>query len=478
MRCMHAGEVMEDGAQPGAKAGGGSVRLRVGVSLLLITLFLAVGAGAFLLLYGLRTPPARAANGTPAVSVEVLVLRRGEHLERISGYGRARVLRRTQVAAEVGGRVVWVHPELEAGATIQSGQVLVRLDDRDLLDALAIARARLAQAETAKSRLDVDEVAFSRQRDLTREELEIARGELDRTQDLFSRGLASQSALDQQSQLVKRLERLEAELAWRVESVGADRARAEAEIAAQTAAVQQAVHNHERAAIRAPYPARVEARTVELGAILAPGAVVCRVVDPSRVEVPVALPASRFGEVAPGAGVRLRLGEGGPVVWEGTITRTSPGIDARDRTFRAYCEVAGTSAGASAPVPDGAFVVAEVDGRLFTQVIPCPRTAFVGELVYVAVPAPDGADAGGGGSATGADAVVQERRPRVRRWLPEVALVESGLSPGELVVTSNLERVGGGTRVQTMPADVSLDESTAQATEARRDTAVDAPAAE
>jgi hypothetical protein len=44
-------------------------------------------------------------------------------------------------------------------------------------------------------------------------------------------------------------------------------------------------------------------------------------------------------------------------------------------------------------------------------------------------------------------ATIEKRTPEIRRLLPEVALVSSGISPGELIVVTNLEQVADGSTV-------------------------------
>ena len=145
------------------------------------------------------------------------------------------------------------------------------------------------------------------------------------------------------------------------------------------------------------------------------------------------LGASRFGEVEVGATARVRLTEGGPVVWSGTVVRVSPTVNSKDRTFTVYLEV--EAEGDRVPIAPGAFVLAEIDGRVHRDVIALPRIAFVGDSVYVAKEEADG------------EAVVAERRPEVVRVLPEVALVRGGVEPGEKVILTNLEQIADGARV-------------------------------
>ena len=72
------------------------------------------------------------------------------------------------------------------------------------------------------------------------------------------------------------------------------------------------------------------------------------------------------------------------------------------------------------------------------DVMPVPRTAFVEDSVYVAIP-----------TESAGVAKVELRHPTIYRMLPDVALVKSGLSPGEAVILTNLDQVVEGVRVRT-----------------------------
>jgi RND family efflux transporter MFP subunit len=189
-----------------------------------------------------------------------------------------------------------------------------------------------------------------------------------------------------------------------------------------------------RTEIAAPFRGVVERRLVELGARVAPGTELFELVDVSRVEIAVGLPASRFDVVRAGAEVIVRRREGASTAWTGTLARTSPTVDTENRTFAAYVSI--DAHDAPAPIPPGAFVVVEVTGERYDDVIVVPRSAFVGSTVFVAEP--DGEH----------EAVVHALTPVVRATLLDVVLVQSGIETGAQIVTSNVEQIADGSRVR------------------------------
>ena len=201
-------------------------------------------------------------------------------------------------------------------------------------------------------------------------------------------------------------------------------------------AVEKAELDLQRTTVRAPFAGRVVERRISPGARVPAGGVLFTLVDLSRVEVPIALGASRYGEAKAGSAASIRFREAGETVWTGTVARISPTVDDRDRTFSAFLVIEGTPL--SNPVPPGTFVLAEIEGRRFDDVMAIPRIAFVGKRVYLAA-----------GDATD-EATVTSREPEILRMMPSIALVTGGLEIGERVIVTSLEQIAVGATVRVV----------------------------
>jgi len=403
----------------------------------ILALAIVVGGGlGMAALARLKKPPPReaAVGFMPLVGVVSPVLT--EYREKLEGYGRARAMRSANVFAEVAGVVAWIAPQLESGGRVSAGDELLRIDPRDF--ALAVEQAesasRQAMAELERTRADL--LGLADQLKVAQASFESSQRELARAEELAKDDLATANevdilrrAHDLQHRQVVELQSLERSTRPRVLWGEADVARLEA-------ATKKARIDLERTQIKAPFDGRIERRTTELGQRVAPGITLFHLIDLSHVEVPVALPGSRFGEVVVGAAAEIRLREGGDVVWRGEVKRVAPAIDSMNRTFEAYLEVEGESHATS--VAPGSFVVATIDGMLHREVRSVPRGAFVDGQIYLARKTADDPSL----------AVVEAVTPTVRRLLVDTALVDGGLSDGDLVIVTNIERVAPGSRVR------------------------------
>lgn len=198
----------------------------------------------------------------PADAVTATVEARTEPLlERASGTIAS--ARRTTISSKILARIVSI--EVRAGSVVAKGDVLVRLDDRDLKAQLQASREQLRAAQA----------------DLT-----LRRTELARVKELRTANVASQQQLDQ------------ARSAFQV---------AEANVEAAQEHVKDAEVTLSNAVIHSPVSGRVVDRLAEPGDTAVPGAALLRIYDPGvlRLEVPVR--ESLAVTLSPGDSLRIEI---------------------------------------------------------------------------------------------------------------------------------------------------------------------------
>lgn len=112
---------------------------------------LGIAFSIFGWLVGTKPKPAKESQTKVATPVEVLtVAPRQERIDVIAS-GTVRPARQVVVGSEVGGKVIWMSPELVPGGRFKAGQPVIRLDGRDYKLALEqqAAQVRMAQTELA-----------------------------------------------------------------------------------------------------------------------------------------------------------------------------------------------------------------------------------------------------------------------------------------------------------------------------------------
>ncbi len=339
---------------------------------------------------------ATASAQSPAV-VELATVERSPLRETLSLAGSLRAVNDAQLSPRIEGLIAKL--EVDAGAQVQAGAPLLRLDDR--LARLAVealeAESAAAMASRNEAQRRVDEAA----------------------------PLVAQRSLPQTELAVRRAALAEAEAA-----LNAVRAR----LAAQR-------EHLDRHLLRAPFAGVVAARLVDIGEWVTPSSPVLQLVDPEALRLEVQVPQERFAEInadsrveiepdtAPGTRLNARIAARVPV---------SGGSGAR--TF--LLQVVPADAGAALLPGSSARAHLSLDGSASLGI---PRDALLrhpdgGYSVYVAVEAEGGLRA--------------QRRPlQLGRESGQRVEVREGLREGEQVVVRGNESLQDGQPIQARAAE-------------------------
>ncbi|MEM6900106.1 MAG: efflux RND transporter periplasmic adaptor subunit [Pseudomonadota bacterium] len=237
--------------------------------------------------------PAVATRVAPAVMVETDTVEYESALvleERFSGIVQPR--RTSQLGFSSGGRIDRI--TVDVGDRVIEGQMLARLDTRDLGSQLAAAQATVEEA---------------------RANYNLARATVTRQQTLLERGHVSQQRVDE----------VEA-------SANAAAARIEA-AQAQANTLRVAI---DLASIRAPYGGTITARMGDEGAIAAPGVNVLELVETGLLEARIGLPEKAAANLEAGKVYQLASATG---FVEATLRADTGVIDPTRRTVTAVFEI-------------------------------------------------------------------------------------------------------------------------------------------
>ena len=200
-----------------------------------------------------------------------------------TGYVVAR--RQATVSSKATGKIIEVL--IEEGLSVEQGQLLARLDDSIPRAQLELARSEL---EAARRRLAEIQVQIKQ-----------ARLDLQRTEELAERELASRADLDRDGLSVEGL-------IARLESARQDIVVAERSLAVQSQVVEDSM-------IRAPFAGVVVAKAAQPGEMISPVSAgggftrtgICTIVDMDSLEVEVDVNEAYINRVRPGQPVRVAL---------------------------------------------------------------------------------------------------------------------------------------------------------------------------
>ena len=201
----------------------------------------------------------------------------------VSGNGRIEA-DEIDVATKFAGRVAELR--VEEGDMVSAGEVVARMDTRDLEASLKRAEAHVLQAQRA-----VDEARATE--DQQRTQVALAKQQFDRTSYLMQRGNSTQELLDQRRQ---QLDGATASL----NAATARIAQTEHALAAAEHEVELLTVNISDNSLVAPRDGRVQYRVARIGEVLPAGGKVLTLIDISYVYMDIYLPTLDAGQAKVG----------------------------------------------------------------------------------------------------------------------------------------------------------------------------------
>jgi HlyD family secretion protein len=179
------------------------------------------------------------------------------------------------------------------GDMVAAGQIVARMDVRDLEASLKRSEAQFLQAQKA---IDEARAALEQQRS----QVTLARQQLERTTNLIQRDHATRELFDQRQQQV------DAVVAG-LDAASARVAQAEHALEAAAQAVEVTKVNIADNMLKAPRGGRIQYRIANIGEVLGAGGRVFTMIDIASVYMDIFLPTLEAGRVKVGADARIVL---------------------------------------------------------------------------------------------------------------------------------------------------------------------------
>ena len=336
------------------------------------------------------------------------------------------------IAPVMPGRVMEVL--VDRGAVVEAGQPLVRLRDVDYRLQSASARSQLAQA---RARLGIEPGARPPPPDDTPEVRSaasaraLADDNLRRAEELAQRGVFTPAQLDEARARAQQAHDQHASALQNVRGAIAALGAAEAQLSIASTAVNESI-------VRAPFAGEIAARGVSPGEFVTQQSSLVTLVrvDPLRLELQV--PQERVSEVRVDQTVFVTVDAFPDARFEGRVRYISASVD---RASRAMIVEA---------------VVPNADGRLRPGMFVSTRIELGGsQEVAVVPPAAISTSAGVSRAFVVADGHVQERVVTVLERTNDEVVVRVGVTGGETVATSGLDRLGDGIAVTVRSAQAA-----------------------
>jgi RND family efflux transporter MFP subunit len=378
----------------------------------IVAAMITVAILIFAVMMSTREQVVRQKMTLPAPKVNVTTAQVGPTRVRITGEGTVSPLREIDLVPQVGGRVVYMSSAMVDGGMFSEGEVLLRIDPEDYKLAVKAAEARVKDFES-KLMLTEEEA------EAAREEWKLQKGDNDDS--------SPPPLVAKEPQL----------------------AAARAALAGAMADLDKAKLNLKRTEIKAPFDGRISSKSVDLGQFIGVGQKLGAIfsVEAAEISVPlenvdlrwINVPGFTDEDEITSEAIVIATIAGQDVQRPARLMRTEGRIDARTRMVNVIVRV-DRPYDVRPPLAMGLFVRVEFAGVTLSDAIWLPRSAIHdGDTVYIV----DGEDR------------IRFTKVDIARYDRDEVLVRSGLTSGELIVTSPMKIVTEGMKVTYDQPEVS-----------------------
>jgi RND family efflux transporter MFP subunit len=427
-------------------------RLRILLKRLLFFPPVLVGVAVVAYQLATRAPPQQAEPAEIPRPVRVIQVEPVNFVPRALGYGFVQPGKVWEAVAEVAGKIVNRHPDLERGRLLPAATEILRIDPADYELAVRRLEASQSSVEAKLAEIAVRKSNIGNSLSIEQRALDLSRQDLTRKRALLAKGNVSQAAVDQAEEDVLDQQQRAQELENSLALVPAERRVLEADLDLAVAQLHEARLDLERTTIRLPFEGRVADVSVEETEFVNVGQTIAVIDSIDVAEVTAQVAIDRMPPLVPGGvdvsnmtaedlstfprrwglASEVRLASGSlSAAWPARFDRISDTIDPQTRTIGIIVAVDEpyrmAIPGERPPLTKNMYVEVEIRGPVQPGRVVIPRVAVhrrPGESARVYLAGPD-------------DRLVA-RPVKLGPEQGDLVVVDSGLEPGERLVISDL----------------------------------------
>ncbi len=420
-----------------------------------------------------KNEPARTEGKERVQTVRVIGVEKTDIVPRVLAYGYVQADRTWEAISEVSGKVIFVHENLKKGHFIKQGELLLKIDTTSYGLAETKGHADLMNVDAKLKELEQSRRNIERLLATEKKSLAIASQELERKRELFRNGYLSSSDLEKEETnflgrqtAVNNLQNSLDLIPSQQKALLAQKKSGESTVSERQLAVA-------KTEIFAPFNCRLSAVNTELDQFAQAGMVLLKAESVDRAEIPVQLTPLNLLSLMPeqyeemithmpdvamirramaiSAKVRLKVNESLEVKWDGWFSRTSESLDLKTGTLTAYITVdnpyENVIPGKRPPLLTNMYVEVTLKGRTVHQQLVVPRSAVHDSRVFIC----------------NQDNRLEIRPVTVKFHAGDLAVIDSGLEQGQILVLSDVVPAINGMRLKPVVSETDAGELKRQA---------------
>ena len=414
-------------------------------NLALVGLLIGIILLALLIFY--RESPTYNEVDSHPLSLRVIEVQAMPFALAIQGFGITRPAQTWQAVANVAGRVVQRHPQLNSGTLLPAGTLLLSLDPARYQLAIAGAEAELASLAAEGKQLEMETKNIRQLLQIENERLQLSEREFSRIERLVDTNAVSKSRLDEQSRATLAQRQLVQSLNNQLSLLPSKQQYLHAQIQRATTRLEQAQQDLEDTRFVAPYDLRVRSVAVEEHQYVGAGQqlFVADNIEQAEIEAQVPLPMLRrlmslvaipgteqtaaldIAERLDFSAIRSEVTIAGfPTVrWPATVARVASGLDPGTRSARVVVSV------------DEPYSLARVPDRPALQRDMYVQVSFVTDSPQPLLAIPASSVHQGEVYLLGSDNRLQRRAITVAFEQNGLAVIKQGLVAGDVLIVDD-----------------------------------------
>ncbi len=261
-------------------------RKRIALRIIVCLALIFGGISGMLIMDSMKKPPVEIKYKERPMEVETITAMPQDVRVFIRGFGDVRPLVVVPISSEVAGRIVEIHPRLEAGELIPKGEILFKIDPTNYKASYEDALARVSQKKSAIKRLIKEHETDTKRLKTLKRNKELALAEFKRLKKLYYNDkVGTKSGVERAEQSANAAADLFDQLKEKIDVYPIIMAETRAALESAKAFLVNAKAGLDRCCVRSPFNARIKDVNLELSQYVSPAMKLLTLADDSVLEI-------------------------------------------------------------------------------------------------------------------------------------------------------------------------------------------------
>ncbi|HNW36693.1 MAG TPA: efflux RND transporter periplasmic adaptor subunit [Candidatus Ozemobacteraceae bacterium] len=261
----------------------------------------------------------------------------------------------TTLSSKVVGNILEVLKR--EGDAVKAGEVVVKIDARDVASDLVGARAGLSEAAAMKTEIDRGLQAAVAQKQQAESGLKLAESSYQRIRELYDKKSVSRQEFDQAEAAFTTAQAQARGAQAQIDALEAKKSTVNARMSQAQAGISKVETIRTLAEVTSPFSGRVTARRIEPGMLAAPGVPLLTIEDSSQLRLEAMVPERFIASITEGQRVEVVIDALEGRTFSGSVAEILPSAEVMSHTFLVKIALAAQPGLRSGMYARGAFVI-------------------------------------------------------------------------------------------------------------------------